>query len=174
MRDATRWAAAGAALLLLASCGEQAPLVEEIATYPLDGLDGVIAQGVVDFDPAVSSDNGGSLRTVGLAAGATKTVLLFETGDIDAEDCRLIYQAKLRVENVSGRAYLEMLCHFPERGEFFSRGLNSALTGTTDWTSHETMFFLRAGENPGYVKLNLVLEGTGTAWIDEVRLAKSL
>lgn len=48
------------------------------------------------------------------------------------------------------------------------------LSGTTDWTTQETEFFLKAGENPDNVKLNLVINGSGTVWIDEIRLLKGL
>ena len=99
-------------------------------------------------------------------------IRLFETGDIDIEDARLIYQAKVRTEGVQGQVFLEMWCHFPGKGEFFSRGLQSPVSGTTEWTSVETPFFLQKGENPDNVKLNLVIDGTGTVWIDDIRLIK--
>jgi hypothetical protein len=99
-------------------------------------------------------------------------IRLFEVRDLNVEDARLIYQARVRTENVQGQVYLEMWCHFPGKGEFFSRGLQSPLTGTTDWTTEETPFFLNKGENPDYVKLNLVINGKGTAWIDDIKLLK--
>jgi len=46
------------------------------------------------------------------------------------------------------------------------------VSGTTDWTTEETPFFLQKGENPDNIKLNLVMNGTGTAWIDDIRLLK--
>ena len=73
---------------------------------------------------------------------------------------------------MEGQVYLEMLCHFPGKGDFFSRGLIEPLTGTTNWTTVETSFLLKKGENPDNVKLNLVIEGKGTAWIDDIRLLK--
>jgi len=99
-------------------------------------------------------------------------VRLFELGDIDVENARLIYQAKVRTEGVEGQVFLEMWCHFPGKGEFFSRGLQTPLTGTTNWTTEETPFFLKKGENPDNVKLNLVINGKGTAWIDDIRVLK--
>jgi hypothetical protein len=36
----------------------------------------------------------------------------------------------------------------------------------------ETPFFLKKGENPDNVKLNLVINGKGTAWIDDIRVLK--
>jgi hypothetical protein len=83
-----------------------------------------------------------------------------------------MYQARVRTENIDGQVYLEMWCHFPGRGEYFSRGLQSPLTGTKDWITIETPFFMRKGEKPDYVKLNLVINGKGTAWIDDIRLIK--
>jgi hypothetical protein len=65
-----------------------------------------------------------------------------------------------------------MWCYFPGKGEFFSRGLQTALTGSSDWTTQETFFFLKKGENPDNVKLNLVINGKGTAWIDDIHLLK--
>jgi hypothetical protein len=65
-----------------------------------------------------------------------------------------------------------MWCSFPGKGEFYSRALQSPLTGTTEWTSQQTPFFLNAGENPDNVKLNLIVGGKGTVWIDDVKLTQ--
>ena len=61
----------------------------------------------------------------------------------------------------------------PGRGEYFSRDLGSPLTGTVDWSAEETPFFLKKGENPDNIKLNLVVEGKGTVWIDDIRLLRA-
>ncbi|OFW00713.1 MAG: hypothetical protein A3G20_02435 [Acidobacteria bacterium RIFCSPLOWO2_12_FULL_59_11] len=141
--------------------------VTELQRFPLDSLDDVLTQSSVEMDPAISSDGQGSLK---ITATEPTTVRLFETGDVDIENARLIYQAKLRTEGIEGQVYLEMWCHFPGQGEFFSRGLESPLTGTTDWVTEETPFFLQQGENPDNVKLNLVVNGKGMAWIDDIHL----
>jgi hypothetical protein len=36
--------------------------------------------------------------------------------------------------------------------------------------TQETPFFLKKGENPNNVKLNLVIDGKGMVWIDDIRL----
>ena len=144
----------------------------EIMRFTLDNTEGLITQSGVGIDKDISSDGNGSLR---IDATGPTTVRLFETGDVDIEYARLIYQARIRTEDVRGQVYLEMWCHFPGRGEFFSRGLTqigTPLTGTTDWTTEETHFLLQDGENPDNIKLNLVIGGKGTAWIDDVRLLK--
>jgi hypothetical protein len=145
-----------------------APVVE-LKRLPLDTAIGILTATGVTFDPDQSVDGKGSLR---VAASAPTTVRLYELGDIDVENARLIYQASLRTENAEGRVYLEMWCHFPGRGEYFSRGLASAPVGTTNWTTQETIFFLQPGENPDNVKLNVVLEGPGTAWIDDIKVLR--
>ncbi len=129
----------------------------------------MITRSSVDVDKQVTSDGDGSLRII---AKQPTTVRLYETGDVDIENARLIYQAKLRTKDVSGKVYLEMWCNFPGKGEFFSRALHAPISGSNDWSTQETLFFLKEGENPDNVKLNLVIDGKGTAWIDDIRLIK--
>jgi hypothetical protein len=143
--------------------------VTELKRFALDNTEGLITQTGVQIDKQISSDGNGSLR---IEATKSTTVRLFETGDIDIENARLIYQARVRAENVEGQVYLEMWCHFAGLGDFFSKGLGTPVTGTTSWTTVETPFFLKKGENPDNVKLNLVIDGKGTAWIDDIRLMK--
>jgi hypothetical protein len=153
----------------ITGCGGQARQGIELRHFALDSMEGIITQSGVAIDEEISSDGNGSLR---IDAMDTTVVTLFEVSDIDIEDARLIYQARLRTEEVEGQVFLEMLCHFAGKGEFFSRGLQSTLTGTMDWTTVETPFFMQKGENPDYVKLNLVVDGMGTVWIDDIRLLK--
>jgi hypothetical protein len=135
----------------------------------IESLEGLIARTDVVFDKEITSDGNGSLR---ITTNQPTTIRLYETGDIDVENARLTYQAKVRTEGIQGKVYLEMWCQFIGKGEFFSRGLSSPLSGTTDWSTVETPFFLKKGENPDNVKLNLVIEGKGTVWIDDVHLFK--
>jgi hypothetical protein len=85
----------------------------------------------------------------------------------------VIYRARLKSEAVDGQAYLEMWCRFPGKGEFFSRGLANPLSGSNNWASYETPFFLKKGETPDLIKLNLVVKGTGKVWIKDVELLKA-
>jgi len=163
-----------AMILALFGCVKRkAPEVMVLKGYPMDHPEGLITQSDEQtdlvIDREVFTEGTGSLR---VRASQPITVRLFELGDLDVENARLTYQARLRTQDVDGQVYLEMWCHFPERGEFFSRGLETPLMGTTDWIMVETPFFLKKGENPDDVRLNLVIDGTGTAWIDDIRLLK--
>jgi hypothetical protein len=171
MRNVTLCMCVMCVVLILISVGCSKPKQEvvELKRFPIDSLEGIITQSGVQLDKEVSSDGNGSLK---ILATEPTVVRLYELGDIDVENARLIYQAKVRTEGMEGQVYLEMWCHFPGKGEFFSRGLQTPLSGTTNWTSEETPFFLKEGENPDNVKLNLVVNGKGTAWIDDIRVLK--
>ena len=121
----------------------------------------------MQIDKATTSDGKGSLL---VTANGPVTVKLYETGDIHLENARLTYRARLRTETVEGEVYLEMWCSFPGKGEFFSRALQAPLSGTMEWSTQETPFFLQKGENPDNVKMNLVINGRGKVWIDDIRL----
>ncbi len=102
-----------------------------------------------------------------------QTIRLFEVQKPQAEQCLLTYRAKLKTDGLTGRSFLEMWCRLPGRGEFFSKGLNQAVTGTTDWASYEIPFYLKKGQRPDLINLNLVIEGRGKVWLKDVQLLKT-
>ena len=102
------------------------------------------------------------------------TIRLFETGDLGVEACLLTYRAQLRTENLGGKAYLQMWCGFDGLGEFFSKGLARKVSGTTGWATYETPFWLKAGQSPRNVKLEVQVDGAGgTIWVRDVVLLKT-
>ncbi|MEW6262771.1 MAG: hypothetical protein AB1641_06805 [Thermodesulfobacteriota bacterium] len=122
-------------------------------------------------DQTISQDNvkpaeGGWL----IEAKAKATVRLFEVPLEGVDNCMLTYRARMKTAGLTGPTYLEMWCRMPGRGEFFSKGLRQAVTGTTDWASYETPFFLKKGQVPDLIKLNLALEGAGQVYIKDVEL----
>ncbi len=102
-----------------------------------------------------------------------QTVRLHEIADPGVEACLVTYRARIRSEDLAGRAYLEMWCRFPGQGEFFSKGFAHSVKGTTDWASYETPFFLKPGQRPDLIKLNVVVEGTGRLWMKEIELPQT-
>lgn len=79
-----------------------------------------------------------------------RTVRLFEVPNPGVEQCVLTYRAWMKTANMQGGVYLEMWCRFPGRGEFFSQGQRLDL-----------------------LKLNLVFEGAGTAWVRDVEVLQT-
>jgi hypothetical protein len=111
-------------LTAFTACYGQSASEEMLFENAIDDLTGVLAAEAVAFDAEVTNDGTGSLRIV--TDGAT-TVRLYEVGDIDVEDARLVYRAQLRTDSMEGQVYLEMWCRFPGMGEYFSRALDTPL-----------------------------------------------
>ena len=158
-------------LIVTAACNrtqETEPPVP-LKHFALDNTEGLRAAAGVSLDPLVSSDGKGSLR---VDAAEPMTVPLFEVTDVSIEDAVLIYQASMQTEALNGQAYLEMWVRIPDKGEFFSRGLDRPLTGTMSWATVATPFFLEAGQKPDLIRLNLVVNGKGKVWIDDIHLMR--
>ena len=96
------------------------------------------------------------------------TVRLFEVPITDQEQCMLTYRFRIKTEDLKASVYPEMWCRLPGQGEFFSRGLNQKVRGTNDWMSLEIPFYLKEGQRPELLKLNLVFEGAGIVRLKEI------
>lgn len=99
------------------------------------------------------------------------TVCLGAVAGLDIDNVKLIYRAKVK-SNLDGNAFLEMWVQVGGK-QYFSRNLNSPLKGTVDWKTIQTPFILHKGHKPEKVTLNLVINGKGTVWIDDIVLAKN-
>ena len=108
-----------------------------------------------------------------LTAAEETVFRLFEQPLVDIGQSTLTFRAQVRSENLKGDAYLAMWCRFPGRGEFFSRGLAQTISGTTEWATYETPFYLKAGEAPDLIKLNFVTKGAGTVYIKNIELLRT-
>ena len=96
--------------------------------------------------------------------------------------CGLFGRAKLKTENLDGRAYLAIGTNEPYGKESIASGCfaqggtglpRGPATGTTDWTSYESTDGHVGEGGMGWwkvVKLNLVIEGHGTVWIKDIDL----
>jgi hypothetical protein len=119
----------------------------------------------------VAADEGG-WRVDRSAPGS---VPLFEVPGQKLEQTTLTYRARMRANDVAGKAYLEMWIRVPGKGEFFSRGLAQPLQGTSGWATYEIPFFLNEpGVTADLVKLNVAFEGGGgTVWVKDVELLQA-
>jgi Protein kinase domain len=107
-----------------------------------------------------------------IEADKERTVPLFVVPAPGVDECLLVYRAKIKTQDARGRVYLKMWCHFPDGGEYFSKGFHHAVTGTTGWASYETPFRLEKNQSPDLVKLYVAIEGKGTVWIKDVEFLK--
>ena len=126
-------------------------------------------------DPVISQDQvtveEDAWRITGGAE--SQTVHFFEVQDPDVDQCMLAYRAQIKTENVEGKVYLEMWCRLPGKGEFFSKGLHNAVSGTNDWASYEIPFYLKQGQKPDLLKLDLTIEGSGSVWIKDIQVSQT-
>jgi len=125
------------------------------------------------FSPANSTITQSGIRVDqgGWRIDATgQTIRLFDVEDPGVEQCLLTYRAELKAEGLHGRAFLEMWCSLPGRGEFFSKGHQQAVSGTANWARYEIPFYLKKGQRPDLIKLNLAVEGAGTVWVKNIEL----
>lgn len=87
------------------------------------------------------------------------------------DDRLLVYRAKIKARDVTGRVYLEMWVKAEDGLKYFSRGFDDAVSGTTtDWVDVQTPFWLKKGDKVTQAQLNLAIEGGGTVWIKDLQL----
>jgi len=154
--------------ILFISCNIQTEK-SELKYFPVDDLNGIVSQSEVQLDKNISDDGNGSIK---IETSKPIAIQLYTINDVKVDDAQIIYKAKVKSEGVSGQAYLEMWFMFKDKGEFFSRGFDSVISGTSDWKTIKTVFDLSTGEVPDQIKLNVVVNGVGTIWIDDVHLSK--
>ena len=131
-------------------------------------LDDIATLGLkIENDASVKVEGNGSIK---ISTLWPTTVCLGEVVGLDIENAKLIYKADVK-SHLAGSALLEMWVHVGG-GQYFSRGLNSTVTGNSDWKSIQTPFMLQKGQNPDRVMLNLIINGKGTVWIDNIVLSK--
>jgi hypothetical protein len=122
----------------------------------------------VSTDLTIKQEGNGSIR---ISTMWPTTICLGEVQDLNVENARLIYRARVKSEKLEGTAFLEMWCHVGG-SQYFSRGMNSVVSGTRDWKTLQTPFFLQPGQSAKKATLNIVINGKGTVWVDDVHLVK--
>jgi len=98
------------------------------------------------------------------------TICLGEVSGLDVENAKLLYKAKVK-SDLDGTAFLEMWAHVGG-GQYFSKGMNDVVSQKTEWKIIQTPFLFQKGQRPDKVTLNLVINGKGTVWIDDIVLSK--
>jgi hypothetical protein len=121
----------------------------------------------IQSDSGVKVEGNASIR---ITTKWPTTVCLAEVTGPDIQDARLVYRARVKSE-LQGAAFLEMWAQVGG-GQYFSRGMNDAVQGNSSWKTIQTPFMFQKGQKPTKVTLNIVINGTGTVWIDDIVLSK--
>ena len=98
------------------------------------------------------------------------SVALFDLELEDVERGRLMFRFTLQAQNLAHSVYPELWCRLPEKGLFFSRGIDRKVKGTIDGKALEIPFYLEAGQQADLVHLNLAFEGPGKVHLRNIRV----
>jgi hypothetical protein len=120
----------------------------------------------IQTDTKIKAEGTGSVK---IATQWPTTICLKEIEGLSVENTKLLYKAKVK-SDLDGTAYLEMWVHVGG-GQYFSRGMNDMVSRKTDWKTIQTPFLLQKGQKADKVTLNLVINGKGTVWVDDVALS---
>lgn len=138
---------------------------EEVRKLPLD--DASVIGTTIQTDIQVKTEGKASIK---ITTQWPTTICLGEVTRIDIENAKLVYKAKVK-SDLDGTAFLEMWAHV-SGGRYFSRGMNDVVSRKSDWKMIQTPFLFQKGQKPEKMTLNLVINGKGTVWIDDIILSK--
>lgn len=138
---------------------------EEVRKLPLD--DASVIGTTIQTDIQVKAEGKASIK---ITTQWPTTICLGEVAHMDIENAKLVYKAKVK-SDLDGTAFLEMWAHVGG-GQYFSRGMNDVVSRKSDWKMIQTPFLFQKGQRPEKVTLNLVINGKGTVWIDDIILSK--
>lgn len=149
--------------LILAGAGRVA--AEQIVAVNLDDA-GSLAT-LIETDTKVKTEGDGSVR---ITTAWPVTVPLHDASGLSLDNTKLVYQAKVRSKDLVGKAYLEMWVRVKGQA-YFSRGTTSFIEGTNrKWQTIVTPFILQPGQVADQVMLNIIVNGKGTVWVDDITL----
>lgn len=163
-----------ALLILTVSCKKKGPEPpSDIEAFSADTMEKVVSTDMVAVDNSVFTEGKGSLK---ITLEQPATVRLYEVAFPQCDNANLVYKVKMKAKDFGGDAYLQMVVHFPSGGEMtmdnYQAKVGGPMGGTMDWTAQELTAPIRKGQKPDSVKLNLILNGGGTVWVDDIHLVK--
>jgi hypothetical protein len=153
----------GILIAILVLC--EALQAQELRKLNLDDISAVSPK--IQSDSSVKNEGKSSIK---VTTGWPTTITIGEVTGLEIDNAKLVYRAKVKTE-LNGVAFLELWAHVGG-GQYFSKGMNDVVKGNSDWKSIQTPFMFQKGQKPSKVTLNLVINGVGTVWIDDVVLSK--
>jgi len=157
-------------LLILVTCSPPQEQSIEINHFSFDSLEGRKAQSGVELDAHISHDGQGSWR---ITADDPRVVKLVELTNVNLTQPQLRSTAWVRTDQGTGYVYFELRCRFANNREVFARTLGQSLSSPPKWKRMNTQLLFKQTETPTTIELNLVINGQGTVWVDDVHLFQS-
>lgn len=160
-----QWISFAFAIALVLAGGDPAR-AQELKKLSLDDPSSIGLK--LTADPSVKVEGAASLR---IETRWPTSVCLGEVSGLDVQAAQLVFRARVKTD-LEGDAFLEMWVHVAG-GQYFSRGMNDRVTGKSDWKSIQTPFILQKGQKPDKLTLNVIVNGKGTVWVDDVVLSRA-
>ena len=123
---------------------------------------------IISSDHEVKSEGKGSLK---ISTKWPTVVCIGEVKDLTLDNSKLVYKAKVK-SDFKGEIFLEMWA-FVGGQKYFSKGVKSKIKNSSDWKEIDTPFIFQKDQNPEKIVLNIVVNGEGTLWVDDVVLSKN-
>jgi hypothetical protein len=151
------------AVALLFECA--AANAQELKRLSLDDASSIGLK--IQTDALVKVEGKASVK---LTTAWPTTVCLGELSGLNVKEAKLVFSAKVKTE-LEGEAFLEMWVQ-AGTGQYFSKGIDNVIRGKSDWKTIQAPFVFQKGEKPDKVTLNVVINGKGTIWVDDVVMSK--
>lgn len=141
----------------------------DLGTFSCDSLTQV--KTLVSVDKNVKAGGEGAIK-VEAAQGAMVTIADQKNLAIK-KDNTLWCILKVKCSGVKQRAYFEMWCDVGNGQRAFSKGLDQPLQGDTDWREIHLPMMVNGDFLVNRALVNVVVEGPGTVWVDQIKFAKA-
>jgi hypothetical protein len=103
-------------------------------------------------------------------AGSPCRVTVAEFDGIEKKNFILHSAAMVKTDLAPGAFVFEIVVKF-NGGYYYSRAIDQRIVGKKDWQKVTTDFFFKQGQSPEKVYVNLIIEGSGKVWIDDIKLS---
>jgi hypothetical protein len=140
----------------------------DLGFFPCNDLSQV--RTLVTVDKSVTEDGNGSLK---VEAVQNAQITVADQKHLDVQKGETLWCIlKVRCEGVANRAYLEMWCEVAEGKRAFSKGLDQAMQGRSEWREIRLSMMVNGDFTVNRALVNVVIEGPGTVWVDQVTFKK--
>ena len=169
MKKAVVFAAVLAAMMVYAGCSKKVEPPKDIQSFNCDSLDGILTEGVATVDTQNPAEGAGSLK---FSVAQPVTLPLFEI-KLPGDGAKFTLTYKMKVKDFSGDAYGQMDVNYANGGKQSLNNYQSAMGATSDWQPRELTYTVQRGQKVSSIVLSLILNGSGTVWIDDVHVIRA-
>lgn len=126
---------------------------------------------LISIDKETTADGNGSIK-VEAAQNAVVTIADQKNLSV-SRDNTLWCTLRVKCAGVKQRAHLEMWCEVADGKRAFSKGLDQLLIGDSDWREIRLPMMVNGDFTVSRALVNVVIEGPGTVWVDEVKFSQA-